>query len=65
MRRFALPMGALYAAYVVVNLILFNFRMPREPGIGYAVFGLVYIAIAIGVSSGAVYLLAQRRSALA
>ena len=65
MRRFALPMGALYAAYVVVNLILFNFRMPREPGIGYIVFGLVYSAVAIGVSSGAVYLLAQRRSALA
>jgi len=65
MRRFALTMGALYAAYVIVNLILFNVRMPREPGIGYLVFGVVYIAVAIGVSSGAVYLLAQRRSALA
>src|SRR5213593_1533787 len=43
MRRLALPMGALYAAYVVVNLILFNVRMPREPGIGYAIFGLVYM----------------------
>src|SRR5438552_19210222 len=37
MRGYALTMGALYAAYVVVNLILFNFRMPREPGIGYIV----------------------------
>jgi hypothetical protein len=64
MRRFALGMGALYAAYVVVNLILFNVRMPREPGIGQAIFGLVYIVVAIGVSSGTVYLLSQRRAAL-
>jgi len=64
LRRFALTMGALYAAYVVVNLILFTVRMPRQPGIGPLVFGLVYIAVAIGVSSGAVYLLAQRRAAL-
>jgi len=65
MRRFALAMGALYAAYVVVNLILFNVRMPREGGVGFVIFGLVYAAIAIGVSSGAVYLLARRRTALA
>ena len=49
---------------MVVNLILFNVRMPREPGIGYAIFGLVYIVVAIGVSSGTVYLLSQRRAAL-
>jgi len=64
MRRFALPMGAAYAAYVVVNLILYSVRNPRPPGAGYVVFGVVYALVAIGVSAGAVRLLAQRRAAL-
>jgi len=64
MRRYALPMGAGYAAYVVLNLVLFNFRMPQPPGIGYKLFGLVYTIIAIGVSAGTVYLLSRRREAL-
>jgi len=57
-RRWALPMGVAYFAYVVLNLLLFPFRGPPSPGgAGYAVFGLVYAAIAIGVSGSAVYLL--------
>ena len=64
LRRYALPMGRVYAAYVVVNLILFSVYEPKQSGIGFAVFGLVYAAVAIGVSSGAVYLLGQRREGL-
>jgi hypothetical protein len=64
MRRWALPMGVGYAAYVVLNLALFNVRMPQPPGVGYKIFGVVYSLIAIGVSAGTVYLLAQRRDAL-
>jgi hypothetical protein len=64
MRRYALPMGRLYAAYVIANLILFNVYGAKHPGVGYALFGLVYAVVAIGVSSGAAYLLAQRRSEL-
>ena len=63
-RRFALPMGILYAAYVVVNLITFRLWGPVEPGVGYAIFGLVYAAVAIGVSSGAAWALARRRTEL-
>jgi len=63
-RRWALPMGAAYAAYVVLNLVLFNFRTPQPPGIGYKIFGAVYSLIAIAVSAGSVYLLARRRAAL-
>ena len=51
-------------AYVGLNLALFTVLAPRRPGIGYAVFGIVYAAVAIGVSGGAAYLLAQRRHAL-
>jgi hypothetical protein len=64
MKRSALLMGYLYAAYVVINLILFNVRNPTPPGVGYLIFGIVYAAVAIGVSWGAVYLLRQRRDAL-
>ena len=64
MRRYALVMGCAYAAYVILNLILFTFTGQRPPGVGYVLFGIVYADIAIGVSSGAAYLLGQRRAAL-
>jgi hypothetical protein len=35
-----------------------------QPGLGYRVFGLVYAAVAIGVSGGAAVLLARRRTEL-
>jgi hypothetical protein len=66
MRRWALPMGIAYAAYVVVNLVLFPFRTPPRPGAGAGdtVFGIVYAFVAIGVSAGTAFLLAQRRGEL-
>ena len=63
MRRYALPMGIGYAVYVVLNLILFTVRDPTAFGNGL-LFGLVYSVVAIGVSGGTAYLLAQRRAAL-
>jgi hypothetical protein len=60
MRRYALGMAYAYAAYVVLNLILFNLRNVSPPGAGYVVFGIVYATVAIGVSSGAAYLLSKR-----
>jgi hypothetical protein len=64
LRRYALPMAWLYAAYVVVNLVLFTVRSERPPGIGYVLFGLVYMAVAVGVSGGAAVLLARRSADL-
>lgn len=63
MRSYALPMGRIYAAYVVVNLVLFTVRMSDE-ALGRPLFGLVYVMIAVGVSSGCVYLLARNRAQL-
>jgi len=63
MRAYALPMGVAYAAYVVLNLILFTIRMPEE-AFARPIFGLVYIIVAVGVSGGAVYLLSKNRHAL-
>ena len=63
MRRYALPMGIAYAAYVIVNLVLFNMRDPNPNRQGI-LFGVLYAVVAIAVSSGAAYLLAQRRATL-
>ena len=64
MKRFALWMGYVYAGYVILNLVLFNLRTPRPPGPGYVLFGIVYSAVAIGVSTGAAYILAKRKPEL-
>jgi hypothetical protein len=63
MRRWALPMGVLYAGYVVANLVLFTVRDP-EPMREGLLFVVVYAVVAIGVSGGAGWLLAQRRAEL-
>ncbi len=63
MRAYALPMGIAYAIYVVFNLILFTIRMSDE-AFARPIFGLVYIIVAVGVSSGAAYLLNRNREAL-
>lgn len=65
MRRWALPLSYVYATYVVVNLVLFTLRTPAREGVGYLIFGLVYMMVAIGVSAGAAYLLTQRKAELA
>ena len=62
MKRWALPLGCVYAAYVLVNLIAFVSVSPDVPPL---LGMLVYAAIAIGVSSGAAYLLYVRRNELA
>jgi len=64
LKRYALAMAYGYAAYVVINLLLFNLTHDRPPGAGYMVFGIVYSSIAVGVSAGAAYLLNQRKAAL-
>ena len=64
MRRFALPMSHAYATYVILNLILFSFRTPTPDTVGYKIFGVVYSAIAIGVSLAAAVLLTKRKSEL-
>lgn len=63
LRAYALPMGRIYAAWVICNLILFTVRMSDE-ALARPIFGIVYAIIAIGVSSGAVRLLARNRAAL-
>ena len=64
MKRFALPMAHAYALYVVLNLFLFNERNTTPDTVGYKIFGVVYSAVAIGVSLGAAVLITRRKAEL-
>jgi hypothetical protein len=66
MRRFALPIGIFYAAYVIVNMPLFILRyhgtpVMQEHSLAYLV---PYPFVAIGVSSGAAWMLYRRKADL-
>ena len=59
-RRWVVPVSIAYAAYVVVNLVLFAATAPDQQVPGLA-FMVVYAAVAIGVSAGgALYLYRNR-----
>jgi hypothetical protein len=67
MRKFALPLGIVYAAYVIVNMPLFVLRyhgtaVMQEHSWAYLV---PYPFVAIGVSSGTAWMLYRRRDDLA
>ncbi len=63
MRRWALGLGVAYATYVVANLALFAVHAgDAAPPLAFRV---AYAAGAIGVSSGAAYLLARSSGGLA
>lgn len=64
MRRWAIAMGIAYAAWVVANIVTFELWGPVPVGMGFTVLGVVYAAVAIGVSSGTAYLLVARRAEL-
>ncbi|HKN01546.1 MAG TPA: hypothetical protein VJX23_13605 [Candidatus Binataceae bacterium] len=61
-KRWAVPMAWVYAAYVPINMTLFTIR--TRQGFGSLLFGLAYVAIAIGVSWGSAILLTRRRPRL-
>lgn len=52
-RRWALPMGILYAGWVPLNMYLFTVRSPEEMGTN-SLFGITYTMIAVAFSLGAV-----------
>lgn len=62
MRPLAVPLAITYAAYVPVNLVLF--AMDPPPNSGGPIFGLIYSAVAIGVSGGGAYYLWTKRALL-
>ncbi len=63
MRKFALPLGMFYAAYVIVNMPLFVLRYHGTPVMQEHSWAYLvpYPFVAIGVSSGAAWMLYRRR----
>lgn len=66
MRKFALPLGMFYAAYVIVNMPLFILRYHGTPVMQEHSWAYLvpYPFVAIGVSSGAAWLLYRRKAHL-
>lgn len=64
MRRWVLPIAYAYAAYVILNLLLYTIRNAGSADQPSAISMLGYMAIAIGVSTGSAILLHRRRSEL-
>ena len=64
MRRWVLPIAYAYAGYVILNLLLFTIRNAGSSGAQSPVFMIIYIAIAVGVSSGSAVLLHRRKQEL-
>ena len=64
MRRWVLPIACAYAAYVILNLLLYTFRNAGSTGQPSRAFMIGYIAVAIGVSAGSAVLLHRRKHEL-
>jgi hypothetical protein len=64
MKRYALTIAWLYAAYVILNVTLFTIRNPAPPTPGAAIFTIVYLVVAITLTLSTAIVLTQRRGDL-
>lgn len=64
MRRYALTVAYVYAAYVTVNLILYVVRNPSPPNRTEQVAGIIYTIVALTFTWGTVMLLRRRQADL-
>ena len=64
MRRYAMTLGWLYAAYVIVNLVLYTHLNPPASTSGERLFGLAYLFLAITITVGTALILSRRRAEL-
>ena len=64
MKRYAVAVAWIYAAYVILNLTLFTIRNPPPPTRGEMIFGIVYSIGAIVVTVGTAIALTRRRADL-
>lgn len=64
MKRYALPVAWLYAAYAIINVALFTIRNPAPPTPGTTIFAIVYLVGAIILTLGTAIALTRRRGDL-
>jgi hypothetical protein len=62
MRRFALPLACLYAGYVILNVLLFTLRTYGISNM--PLLWILFVLVAVGVSSGTPIVLTQRKAEL-
>ena len=65
LRLWVLPIAYAYAAYVILNLLLYTIRNAGSPGQPSTVMMMGYVAVAIGVSAGSALVLHRRKDELA
>jgi len=58
-------LGWLYAAYVIVNLVLYTQLNPPAKTSEELIFGIVYMVLAIAITVGIAITLTRRRNELA
>jgi len=63
MRRFALPLACFYAGYVILNVLLFTLRTYGISSLPPLLW-MLFIVVAVGVSSGTAIILNQRKAEL-
>ena len=63
-RGWAVPLGWVYAAWVVANSILFRLRYPMPSATGQLIFEVTYSVVAITIAVGTAILLSRRRAHL-
>jgi hypothetical protein len=61
MKRYAVTVAWLYAAYVILNVTLFTIRNPAPPTPGAMIFAIVYLVTAIILTLGTAIVLTRRR----
>lgn len=64
MKRYALMIAWIYAAYVTLNVTLFTIRNPKPTTPGAIIFAIVYMATVVLVTIAAAFMLTQRRQEL-
>ena len=64
LRGWAVPLGWVYAAWVVANSILFRLRYPMPSATGQLIFEVTYSVVAITIAVGTAILLSRRRAHL-
>src|SRR5438445_2905927 len=65
LRLWVLPIAYAYAAYVILNLLLYTIRNAGSPAQPSTVMMMGYVAVAIGVSAGSAVVLHRRKDELA
>ena len=64
MKRYAVTVASLYAAYTILNVTLFTIRNPAPPTRDATIFAIVYLVGAIILTLGTAIVLTRRRGDL-